>query len=272
MAAPVERYDGYLIDLDGVLWAGSKTFPEAVRTVNRLRSMGKAVVFLTNNSTRSRSQYVERLRSIGVDWVEEGHVVNSGYATSKYLAERFGRLHVFPVGDTGLHVELVLQGHALVSQADCWTGRVDAVVVGMDPSITYWKIGAAAAAIRRGAMFVATNPDKTFPTERGLMPGAGTILAALEASSGRSPEINIGKPHRPIFEVALEALGVERERVLVVGDRLDTDVVGASVLGLDSALVLTGVATEEDLREAREGPAYVLRTLEDLFSVASGEK
>ncbi len=266
MPALVERYDGYLVDLDGVLWTGSKIFPEAVQAINRLRSLGKAIMFLTNNSTRSRSQYVERLKSIGVDWVEERHVVNSGYATSKYLVERFGRLHTFPVGDTGLCVELVLQGHTLVSQADCWTGRVDAVVVGMDPGITYWKIGAAAAAIRKGAMFVATNPDKTFPTERGLMPGAGTILAALEASSGRGPEINIGKPHRPIFEVALKALGVEQERVLVVGDRLDTDVVGANAIGLDSALVLTGVATEEDLKRAQERPTYVLRTLEDLFT------
>jgi len=267
MPTLAERYDGYLVDLDGVLWAGSKVFPEAVEAVNRLHSMGKAVVFLTNNSTRSRSQYVQRLRSVGVDWATEGDVVNSGYATSRYLVERYGRLSVFPVGDTGLCVELVLQGHSLVSQADCWTAEVDAVVVGMDPSLTYSKLGAAAEAIRRGALFVATNPDKTFPTERGLMPGAGTMLAALEAASAREPEINVGKPHRPIFEIALQALSVGSDRVLVIGDRLDTDIAGARAVGLDSALVLTGVAGEGDLKGVRERPNHILRTLGELFSL-----
>ncbi|HDM92351.1 MAG TPA: HAD-IIA family hydrolase [Candidatus Korarchaeota archaeon] len=261
----VERYEGYLIDLDGVLWAGQKVFPDAIRAVNSLHSLGKSIVFLTNNSTKSRAQYVEKLRKIGVGWVREQDIVNSGFATAKLLKEQRGPLKAFPFGDVGLYVELMLQGHRLVTEDWCWAGDVDAVVVGMDPNVTYWKIGAAANAIRAGADFVATNPDKTFPTERGLMPGAGTMIAALEAASGRGPDLIVGKPYKPIFDMALSVLGIEKSKVLVVGDRLDTDVIGAKNARLDCALVLTGVARAEDVEASSAKPNYILGSLEELL-------
>ena len=261
----VERYEGYLMDLDGVLWAGQRVFSDAVRAVNSLHSLGKRIVFLTNNSTKSRAQYVEKLRKIGVDWVREQDVVNSGFATAKLLREQRGPLKVYPFGDVGLYVELMLQGHRLVNEDWCWAGDVDAVVVGMDPGVTYWKIGAAANAIRAGADFVATNPDRTFPTERGLMPGAGTMVAALEAASGKKPDLIVGKPYKPIFEIALSVLGIEKSKVLVVGDRLDTDVIGARNVGLDSALVLTGVATLKEVEASQVKPGYILRSLNELL-------
>ena len=142
---------------------------------------------------------------------------------------------------------------------------VDYVVVGLDRSFDYRKMAIAMSCIRRGALFVATNTDATVPSEGGELPGAGSIVSAIAACAGRGPDLVVGKPNPRSFEIALEKLGLEGEEVLVIGDRLETDIAGAARLGLDSALVLTGVAREGDLAGKGPKPTYVLDSLADLL-------
>ncbi|RLE96764.1 MAG: HAD family hydrolase [Thermoprotei archaeon] len=253
------RFRAFLLDCDGVLWLGGRPLHSAVRAVAALREAGRAVLYVTNNSTRSRRGYVERLRRMGFS-AEVGEVFCSSYVTARYLEGRAER--VFVVGEAGLVEELAARGLEVLGLDP--DERADCVVVGLDRGLTYEKLAVALGHLRRGALFVATNRDSTLPSEAGELPGAGAIVAALEEAAGRRVDVEVGKPSPLIFEAALEEWGLNRDEVLVVGDRLDTDVEGARRAGLTSALVLTGVTKPEDL-EGRGGPDYVLRTLLDLF-------
>ncbi len=252
------------MDLDGVLWAGSRVFPRAIEAANALFEEGVEVVFVTNNSTASRAAYAERLRAAGIRWADESSVVNSAYATARFLAGERGPLRVFPIGEEGLSEELSLAGHRLAGEEDCWEGEVDAVVVGMDRGLTYDKLAAGLAALLRGADFVATNRDRTFPTERGEMPGAGAMVAALAEAAGKGPSVTVGKPNPAILRMA--AGPRDPAEVLVVGDRLETDVAGARAAGMAPALVLTGVTGEDEIPAGGpERPDFVLDGLWDLL-------
>jgi len=257
-------YRAFLIDMDGVVWRGSEVIYEAIETVNVLLDIGKYVAFITNNSTRSRADYVKRLNLIGVN-VRPEQVITSGYATALFVSHNLSLKEVYVIGEEGLIKELEDAGIHVVGDAEVLLSHVEAVVVGLDRQLTYAKLATALKALHRGAIFIATNEDSTLPTERGLMPGAGAIVAALACASGKRPDYVIGKPNRWIFDVALERLGVKRHEVLVIGDRLDTDVMGAYNAGMDSALVLTGVAKPPDIRSARLKPRYVLSTLGELL-------
>jgi len=252
-----------LFDLDGVLYRGKKPLPGAEEAVKLARSRGYRVFFLTNNSTRTRAQYVERLRSMGIE-CDESDVITSGYATAEYLksvAPNGARL--FVIGEEGLKVELRLAGF-LISDEE----PVDFVVVGLDRKFNYEKLLRAQQAILKGAEFIATNPDSTYPTEEGLIPGAGSIVAAVERASGRKPTL-IGKPQPFMLELALRLSGARREECVVVGDRLDTDILAGNRAGMVTILVLTGVTTEEEARRA-EGdlrPKFIIPDLRGLRGV-----
>ena len=256
------RYRAFLLDVDGVVWLGGKPIPGAPEALSALAEGGRKVVLLTNNSTRSREEYAERLRAI-CDWVSVGDIVTSGYATAAFLRERFGRLRVYVIGEMGLVRELSLQGHVVLSEDG--DGLAEAVVVGLDRQLHYSKLRRALRAIARGALFVATNEDATVPAEGGAEPGAGSIVAALSTAAGRGPDYVVGKPSRYIFEVALRVAGASPSEALVIGDRVETDIVGARRVGAASALVLTGVTRESDLDRLSARPDYVLRSLADLF-------
>jgi len=256
-------YDAYFIDMDGVIWIGDRVIENAVRAVNILHEKGK-ILFLTNNSTKSRSSYVKALFNAGIRWASEEDVVSSGYATALYLKRHYGRGKAYVIGEEGLVEELVSQGFEIASSEDCWK-KVDFVIVGMDRKFSYEKLWSAMTAVRNGALYIATNLDPTFPTERGLAPGAGSMVSAVSTGAGREPDVVIGKPSRVMFEVAMEIAGTSN--ALVIGDRLDTDVKGAKSAGLRSLLVLTGVTKLDDLDKSEVKPDYILNNLAEIFSI-----
>ncbi len=251
-----DPYDAILLDLDGVLYRWPEPIDGAADAVRALRNAGKRIAFVTNNSSRTPAQVAERLASVGVDANPE-EIVSSALATATLLAER-GVGAAFVVGEEGLLEALVDAGIRIVDA----TGEVDVVVVGFDRGADYTKLKDAAVLVERGAALVASNADPSFPAPGGeSWPGAGALLAAIETTTGTHGEV-VGKPEPPLFERALSSAGGGRP--LVVGDRLDTDIAGASRLGWDSALVLTGDADQEDIEASAWKPTFVIDDLSGL--------
>ncbi len=246
-AAPIPRL--VIFDLDGVVYRGPEAVPGAAALVNALRRRGSLVRFATNNSMATRREYVERLAGHGIAATAD-EIVTSSYATLQHLRTHLPALdRVLAVGAPGLVAELRGGGLDVTPAADAapadWNGApladaYDAVVAGLDPLIDYRRLGIAAAAIRAGARFIATNADLRFPTPEGLMPGAGAIVAALAATTGIEPLV-IGKPQPEMFRAILERDGVAPPDALVIGDNPDADLVAARRAGIGSILVLTGV-------------------------------
>jgi phosphoglycolate/pyridoxal phosphate phosphatase family enzyme len=251
--------------MDGVLYRGSQVIEGAPEAVKKLKKKVKKVFFTTNNSTLSRRGYVKKLRGLGVE-SDESQILTSAYAAAVYL-KGLGNARVLPIGERGLREELLQAGLEVV---DCRSPeRATHVVAGLDRRLTYGKIVAAAKAISAGAVFVATNTDAAYPTEAGLLPGAGATVGAIVGCTGRSPDVVLGKPSTFMLELGMRAVGVRRSEVAVIGDRLDTDVVVAKKLKLRSILVLSGVSTPQDVRKARRrglSPDFVFRTLAEVVS------
>jgi len=239
----VTCFDSLIVDLDGVVWREGRIIPENAGPLAKLIRSGTPIVFLTNNSTRERRVYARLLTRALRTPITAEDVVNSGYSAARWLAKRLGPSPVLPVGEEGLAAELALAGHEVLTPGE-WQ-HASAVAVGLDRGLNYRKLAAAHRAISSGAVFVATNRDLTYPVGDGLEPGAGSIVALLEASTGRIPDFDAGKPGEWILGLALERLRARgATRPLVVGDRIDTDIEMAARAGLPSLLLLTGVTSE----------------------------
>jgi HAD superfamily hydrolase (TIGR01457 family) len=253
-----DGYEAFLFDLDGVLYRGADPVPGAAEALARLRSLGKGVAFVTNNSGRTPQRVAERLRAVGVD-ADAGEVETSALTTAAVLADR-GVRSAFVVGEAGVVAALSAAGIAV---AEGEPDAVDAVVVGWDRGADYTKLRVAAVLVQRGASLVATNPDASFPAADGTKwPGAGALLAAIETTTGVRGEV-IGKPYPPLLKAAHARAGGGRP--LLVGDRLDTDIAGAVGMGWDSLLVLTGISDARDLEGSQVLPTYVADDLRGLF-------
>jgi glycerol-1-phosphatase len=258
--SPADRYDAFLLDLDGVLYRGEDPVDGAPETVEALRSMGKGTVFMTNNSWRTPAQVAQKLEGMGIGAQPED-VVTSGQATAAQLRRALGSngATAYVLGGPGVRSALADAG---IDPVDGEPDRVDVVVVGWDRDLTYDRLRTATVLIGRGARLVATNADASYPAPGGeLWPGAGAILAAVEAGSGRSATV-VGKPHRPLFDLAVDRAG--GRTALVVGDRIETDIVGAANAGLDAALVLTGASTPADLLVADALPTMIVANLREI--------
>lgn len=246
-------------DLDGVIWLGSEPVPGSAEAIARLRSAGEQVVFVTNNAAGRIADQEAKLEAMGIPAV--GDVIGSAMAAGS-LVEPGERVLV--IGEAGLVEQVQLRGAEIVEAPDERDGvedAVDAVVVGLDRRFDYGRLRSASTAIRNGARFIASNTDVTFPTPAGLVPGAGSLVAAVTAASGVEPVV-AGKPHRPIADLVRSRLG---DQGLVVGDRDDTDGAFARALGYEFALVLTGVTGADEV-PADPAPAHVapdLGTLAD---------
>src|SRR5439155_26171697 len=205
----------------------------ADETIRRLRSLGKGLAFVTNNSSRTREQVAAKLVGMGIE-VSPQEIVTSAVATAEMLSKE-GCRRVFVIGETGIREALTQQGIEVVGGVP---EHVDAVVVGWDRSADYETLKTASLLVQRGARLVATNADASYPAPDGLWPGAGALLAAVSTTTGTAADV-IGKPHAPLFELARHRAG--GGVALSIGDRIDTDVAGANLLGWDSLLVFTGV-------------------------------
>jgi len=247
------RYKGFLLDIDGVLVRGGEALPGAKEALEKLRELGP-VLLLTNNSTKSRVGTTERLSAAGIP-AKPAEVLPSCYVAAQYLRREFGRVRFWFIGESGIQEEMSALGHILVQPE-----QAEWIVVGMDRRLNYEKLAQALRALLRGARLLATNEDPTFPTPEGLVPGAGAVVGALRGM-GFPPEIVVGKPSAVAFQVALDLLGLGPTEVLMIGDRLDTDIAGAKALGMDTALVLSGVTRREDLAGAKIKPDFVAEDL-----------
>ena len=247
-------YGAVVLDLDGVVYLADEVIPAAPAACKGIRALGVRVGFVTNNSFRPPAEVAAKLDRLGVGAAEDD-VLTSAQALVRLLGgpDRLAGTPVLVVGGPGLKEALTGAGARLVDPA-AWPDA-EVVVAGVDPDLTYDKAKAATLAIRAGARFAGSNPDTTYPTPEGLIPGAGAILAMLEAASGVRPEV-AGKPAAALFETAAAALG--DGPYLMVGDRADTDLVGASRLGWATALVLTGVTRPAGLLDVPVAPDHLL--------------
>jgi 4-nitrophenyl phosphatase len=251
---------GLILDLDGVLWKDDVPINDTPAVFARIRALDLKFVFATNNATRNVDQYVERLTRFGVS-PEPWQIVNSGMAVAHLLSQRFpGGGPVYLLGGDGVRTALEDKGFFHAEQ------DVLAVVSSMDRSINYAKLSKATLLIRSGVPFYGTNPDRTFPTPQGLVPGAGAILAALETATDVKPILG-GKPAPAMMNLAMERLGTSPDQTLAVGDRLETDVLGGMNAGCRTALVLSGVATLKDLENWSPQPDLVAEDLAQLMGL-----
>ncbi len=255
----LREMNSLIVDLDGVLWRGPEMLPGVKPFFDYLQLAGIKVLIASNNSTARPDVVQQRLEKVGVELPSRA-ILTSALATAGYLARTLpDKARILMIGEDGLEHALIQTGFALVSRAE----EAQAVVVGMDRAVTYDKLAEATLAIRRGAAFVGTNPDRTFPTPRGLVPGNGSLLAAIQAATDQEPTI-VGKPERLYFELALERLGSLAQTTLMLGDRLDTDIQGGHDVGLNTCLVLTGVTDRAALSRSQVQPTWVFSDLIEL--------
>ncbi|MBU7037032.1 MAG: HAD-IIA family hydrolase [Theionarchaea archaeon] len=239
----------FMLDLDGVLRRGTHVIAGAPELLEVLNDY----VVVTNNSTRTSQMYAEELQALGLRIPPE-KILTSARATALFLKENRDYQTAWVVGEKGLLHEIQGIGYTVTPGCQC-------VVVGWDRTLTYQKLETACLAIRRGAEFIGTNPDLTYPSEKGIIPGCGSILAFLQACTDRTPLV-IGKPNTLIMELALKML--KDKDAYVIGDRLDTDVQAGINANLKTILVLTGVETEESVSSSKIKPDLIFETLDDV--------
>jgi len=259
--ALANRFDGFLIDLDGVVWEGSVFIPGAVETLKELLAAGKEIAFVTNNSVRSPAAYAERLRDAGIS-IADDRVITGGVATARLAAQRVGvGATAFVIGAPGFK-ESVAEAGLTVVDGDA-AEEADAVVVSAHREFDYGELLTATRALQSGAALFGTSRDPTLPMPGGAWPGTGATLAAVETASGKVAETG-GKPEPHLFDQA-RALTAGAERVAMVGDRLASDIVGGQRAGLATILVLSGACTRAEADAAEPPPDFVLEDLSGLL-------
>jgi 4-nitrophenyl phosphatase len=259
-----------VLDLDGVVYRGDTAISGAQKAIAWLGQQGLRVFYLTNNSTQTRADYVAVLGKYGIP-CDKDAIFSSSYAAALYLGNPSARATALVVGEGGLARELRAGGLKVIRRQG--EGKADFVVVGMDRRLTYQKIADAQAAIFQGAKFIATNCDPVYPVEHGLIPGGGTIVAAIETASMTKPLV-IGKPSPFMLKLLLKRAGLKASQALMVGDRMDTDIVSARSAGVPTALVLTGITCADEARRAKGPlrPDWVIESIADLPDLLSRGK
>ena len=256
---------GLILDMDGVLWKDSIPIGDLHLIFDQIRSRDLKVVLATNNATSTLDEYLAKLRGFDVT-LEPWQIVTSAEALAHKLLNTFPQKGaVFVVGENGVISELGKNGFDPITDPDN-ESPVVAVVGGMDRALTYQKVRRASFHIQAGAAFYGTNPDATFPTPMGLVPGAGSILAAIETAAQAKPTI-IGKPSPFMFELSGERMGLSKNEILVVGDRLETDIAGGQAIGSRTALVLSGVSTLQQALDWVPAPDLIAKDLSELVTL-----
>lgn len=256
-----DRFDGFLVDLDGVVWIGREPVPGAPQALRALLDSGKGLVFVTNNPGRPPAAYAERLCELGVE-VGGEQIVTAGMVAARLAGEATDGGGAFVIGAPALK-EMVAEAGARVLEGD-EAREADVVVVSGHRDFDYAELLTAKRALDRGANLVATSRDPTMPYPGGEVPGTGAVLAAVETASGRRAEI-AGKPERHLFEMAIEAIGGEG-RLAMVGDRISSDIEGGRRAGLETVLVLSGATGREEAEAADPAPGLVLDDLGGLLA------
>lgn len=259
-------YDAYFFDLDGTVFIGDRLLPGVEKTLAALRENQKKIMFLTNTTVQTRTACQIRLQKLGLE-VEKEEIMTAAYAAGLYFLEHMAKARVLIVGEAALEEE-VTSFH--IKQVYEWQEATH-VLVGMDRAFTYEKLLQAADAVRNGAKLIVTNPDPVCPVPGGAIPDTGALARAIETAGGTDVRIITGKPSRYYADKVFQQLDVLPERCLMVGDRLETDILLGKNSGMKTALVLTGVTKIRELDSAEVEPDYILPTLETLEQVLSRE-
>ena len=273
---PFTNINALIIDMDGVLWHGTQPMPGLTDFFQTLKDLQIPFILATNNASQTPEQYVTKLAKMGVT-ITKKQILTSGTATALYLSKQVNptETRVFVVGEDGATQPLIDHGFTLTGlyevnkDSDASKKGADIVVCGKDETLTWAKLATATLNIRVGAKFIGTNADTTLPTEHGITHGNGAILAALEVATGVSPTI-IGKPEPIIYQQALALLGVDPDKTVAIGDRLETDILGAVRTGIRSIMVLTGISTEDDLKESAYQPTWVMPDIRAITKALRG--
>lgn len=270
----INNLGGFIIDMDGVLWHGNKPLSGLTEFFSTLRKVKIPFVLATNNASLTQQQYIKKLADMGVE-VNANEILTSSMATAQYLKETLptSKRRVYVIGESGLIEPLQQQGFEITSTYyprdpkantdDVWA---DVVVSGLDRDLNWNKLATATLNIRAGADFYATNADTTLPTELGEVMGNGGVLAALTAATGVEP-IVIGKPEPILYQQAFEILGTDKHNTIAIGDRLNTDILGAVNAGMRSIMVLTGVSSEADLADIDYRPDWIFKDIQEITTL-----
>jgi HAD superfamily hydrolase (TIGR01457 family) len=255
-------FKGFIFDLDGTIYLSDRLIPGADRVIRLLREQGRKIAFLSNKPIQTREDYASKLTRLGIP-TQPDEVVNSTLVMTRYLKRNAPAAKLFVVGEIPFVDELRRAGFTISEEP----GEIDYVVVAFDRTFDYRKLNIAFQAIKRGAHFVATNPDRTCPVEGGEIPDCAGMIAAIEAVTQKKVEVIVGKPSPLIIQVALEAMGLKPPDCILIGDRLETDIKMGKEAGIATAVVLTGVTDEKTLRDSPIRPEFVLRSIADVESL-----
>jgi 4-nitrophenyl phosphatase len=262
----LDRYPmlkGLILDMDGVIWRDDQAIGNLPEIFNSIKNLGLSFVFATNNSTKTVEEYKDKLKVLGLA-VESDQILTSAVATFLYLEENYPeKKTIYIIGSDSFKADAIKRGFTVIAENNqC---KADFVIVGLDRAFDYQKINTAARLIFDGAKFLATNCDPTYPTPQGPIPGAGVMVASVKTASGVEP-IVIGKPSPIMYETAMKVMRLGPKEILCVGDRLETDILGAHKGGFHSALVLSGVTSMETLSNWEPKPEVVANDLWTLIN------
>ncbi len=249
----------FLLDLDGTFYLGAKLLPGALELLNLIVERNLDYLFLTNNSSKHAGQYVDKLARFNVH-VGKKHILTSGEATTIYLQKIMPNAKVFIVGTRALEEEFMNCGFRLVEN------EPDVVILGFDTNLTYKKIWKICDLVREGCLYIATHPDINCPIETGFMPDIGSFIALIESSTGRKPDVVIGKPNDHMVEAVLERTGHKKDEIAMIGDRLYTDMAMGRT-GIKTILVLSGETKESDLALSEIRPDIIVKDLKEIVNL-----
>lgn len=257
-------FRGFIFDLDGTVYLGERLIEGAEQTIRRLREAGRKVVFLSNKPLYTREDYAAKLTRLGIPTTPE-EVVNSTFVLGRYLKKTAPEAGIFVMGEMPFVAEMARAGFRLTENP----AEIDYVVAAFDRTFDYRKYNIAFQAIKKGAHFIATNPDRTCPVEGGELPDCAGIIAALEAVTLKKVEVVVGKPSPITVAVALEVMGLKAAECILAGDRLETDIRMALESGMKAALVMSGVTDRATLEASSLKPDYVFDTIAGMESLLS---
>jgi HAD superfamily hydrolase (TIGR01457 family) len=245
---------GFLLDMDGTFYLGDRLLEGALHFIDLLGMQQKKFIFLTNNSSKHRRQYAEKINRLGLPLAEDA-VLTSGEATALYLREKHPAARLFLVGTPSLEDEFRQHGFQLVQKDPQF------LVLGFDTTLTYQKLWALCDFVRAGIPYIATHPDFNCPTETGFMPDVGAMIAFVKAATGRQPDLVVGKPNRLIVDAAALKMDLQVDQLAMIGDRLYTDIALGLSSGIVTILVLSGETKLDDLKDSPFQPDYTFQNL-----------
>jgi HAD superfamily hydrolase (TIGR01457 family) len=261
-------FRGFIFDLDGTVYLSDQLIPGADRAIRLIRESGRKVVFLSNKPIQTREDYASKLTRLGIPTPPE-EVINSTLVMVRYLKKEASQARLFVIGETPFVEELKKAGFTITEEPR----EVDYVVVAFDRTFDYRKLNIAYQAIKLGAHLVATNPDRTCPVEGGEIPDCAGMIAAIEAVTQKKVEVIVGKPSPLMIQAAMDAMGLRSEECILIGDRLETDIRMGKEAGIATGIVLTGVTSEEALKEIKHTPSqpdFVFQSIADVENLLIG--